>query len=259
MKVYVDYVFFINFLFDFIILMGLNSLLKRNSSIKRLIGASVLGGVFTFIMYLDISSFLYFILKIVTGLIMVLVAFRFNDIKYLLINFIYLIILSVILGGFLYFINSELGYSKDGILYFTDGKVLNLIILLFLFLVITILFVKIEKKYKKDFSSKYEVTLFLNSKKLKLKGFVDTGNQLYDPYFNRPVVILNKGIDVCFDRCIYIPYNTISGSGVMKGFLVDKIYIKNIGYKKNIILGISNDKFHISGIDIILNEDLLEE
>ena len=100
--------------------------------------------------------------------------------------------------------------------------------------------------------------MFLNSKKLKLRGFVDTGNQLYDPYFNRPVVILNKGIDVCFDRCIYIPYNTISGSGVMKGFLVDKIYIKNIGYKKNIILGISNDKFHISGIDIILNEDLLE-
>lgn len=258
MKVYIDYVFFINFLFDFIILMGLNCLLKRNSSISRLIIASVLGGIFTFIMYLDISSFLYFILKITTGIIMVLVAFKFNDIKYLIINFIYLIILSIILGGSLYFINSELGYSKDGILYFTDGIVLNFIILLFLFLIITILFVKIEKKYRKDFSSKYEVVLFFENRKLKLKGFFDTGNQLHDPYFNRPVVILNKGINIFFDRFIYIPYNTISGSGIMKGFLVDKIYIKNIGYKKNIILGISNDKFHISGVDIILNEDLLE-
>ena len=39
--------------------------------------------------------------------------------------------------------------------------------------------------------------------------------------------------------------------------IVDKIYIKNIGYKYNVMIGRSNDKFSIEGIDMILNEYIL--
>lgn len=261
MKIYVDYVFFINFLFDFILLSTINIILKRNISYKRIVVGAIYGGITTFILYLRIPSIIYFILKILTGLTLSIITFKFKDIKYTLNNFIYLIIISIILGGSLYLINEEIGYSQDGILYFSEGKVLNLIILLFLFILISIIIINISKKYKKEIKTKYEIIIFNNKKQIKLQGFLDTGNKLYDPYFNKPINILNNNIklDLKKEKVIYVPFNTLNSKGLMKCYLIDKIYIKGIGYKKNILLGITNDKFHLSGVDIIIHEDLLED
>ena len=258
MTVYVDYVFFINFLFDFILLMGINIVLKRNSSFKRLIFSSIYGGLTTFILYLDINSFIYFFLKVFTGLLLVIFAFKYKDLKYTLTNFIYLLLLSIILGGSLYLINSEIGYTNNGIMYFTSGIGLNFLILLFLFILIIVVFVKIEKRYKKNINTFYEVDILLKDRVLRLNGFLDTGNNLYDPYFNKPIIILNKGIDLDLKNVIFVPFETLNSKGVMKCFFVDSIFIKDFGYLKNVLVGISNDKFHISGVDIILHRELLE-
>lgn len=258
MTVYVDYVFFINFLFDFILLMGINILLKRNGSFKRLILSSIYGGLTTFILYINMNSLLYFFIKIFTGILLVIFAFKYKDLKYTITNFIYLLLLSIILGGSLYFINSEIGYTNDGIMYFTSGLGLNFLILLFFFILITIIFVRFEKRYKRNINTLYEVDILLNNKILKLSGFLDTGNNLYDPYFNRPIIILNKGIELDLKKVIFVPFETLNSKGIMKCFLVDKIFIKDIGYRENVLIGLSNDKFHISGVDIILHRDLME-
>ena len=89
MKIYLDYVFFVNLLFDFILLLGVSIVLKRNVSKKRLFFGSIIGGLSGFLILLPISSFLFFVLKILFGLIMLIITFSYKSISYTLNNFPY--------------------------------------------------------------------------------------------------------------------------------------------------------------------------
>ena len=259
MKIYLDYVFLINFLFDFILLLGVSIILKRKISKKRLLLGSLFGGLSFFIILFNISSLLFFILKMILAIVMLLITFSYRSFKYTMNNFIYLIILSVIMGGVLYLINIEVGYSHLGMLIFTNGKSLNLIILLFIGLLTVLIYSKYIKGVKKDLVHKYKTTLFIDNKKLDLIGFLDTGNCLY--YLNKPVLILNKNIKVNLEnkKMYYVPYKTIDKPGIMKCIKVDKIFIENKGFFENVYLALSNDKFHLNGADIILNMNLWED
>ena len=99
MTIYLDYVFFINFLFDFIILYGINTILKRNAKLKRIILGALFGGISVFILFLSIGGLLFFFIKMFLGIIMLIIAFSYKSIKYTFINLVYLIVLSINLGG----------------------------------------------------------------------------------------------------------------------------------------------------------------
>lgn len=60
MKIYLDYVFFINFLFDFILLLGISLILKRNTRFFKIILGSIFGGLSTFVLFFYLPSFLFF-------------------------------------------------------------------------------------------------------------------------------------------------------------------------------------------------------
>ena len=258
MTIYVDYIFFINFLFDLILLYGINIILKRNASRTRLLLGSIFGGFTIFILFISINGFIYFFIKILLGVIMLLITFSFKSFKYTFTNFIYLILLSIILGGSLFFINNQLGNKSTGVILFTNGFNLNNIIVLLGSLLIIELYSYINKVYKNNVSNIYSVVLYNKDQVLKLNGYLDTGNNLYDPYFNKPIIILNKGISILYDSFIMVPYNTISGEGLMKCIFCDKLYINDIGYKYNVLIGLSNDKFHLYDTDIILHKEMIE-
>ena len=142
MKIYLDYVFLINFLFDFILLLGISIVLKRNVSKIRLFLGSLFGGISFFIILFNISSTLFFFLKMFLAILMIIITFSYKNFKYTLNNFIYLIILSVLMGGFLHLVNIEIGYSHVGMLFFTNGKSLNLLLLIFMALLVVIIYSK---------------------------------------------------------------------------------------------------------------------
>ena len=155
-----------------------------------------------------------------------------------------------------------MGYENVGMIFFTNGESVNIFILILVAILVVLIYAKLEKKYKSDISCYYEVTLFENNNTYNLIGFMDTGNDLYDPYFNKPILILNNNYSSMFNDCdkfILVPFNTINSTGVMKCFYVDKVIIKNKGIYFNCLVGISEEKFNISGVDIILHKDLKEE
>lgn len=258
MKIYIDYVFFVNFLFDFILLMGISVLLKRNIKTRKIILGSLAGGLSIFILFLNISSYLFMLLKIISGLLMILITFGYKDIKYTITNLVYLIILSILLGGSLYLINIEIGYEHVGMLFFANSQGLNSILLIFISILIITLYIKIQKKYQQAIKLKYKVDIIQNHKITKLNAYLDTGNNLYDPYFHKPIIILNKGIDIPSKKFIFVPFETLNSKDIMKCIFVDKIYIEKVGIFENVLVGLSNDKFHLSGTDIILHNDLIE-
>ena len=259
MKIYLDYVFLINFLFDFILLLGISMILKRNISKIRLFLGSVFGGLSFFIILLNISSLTFFFIKMFLAFIMIIITFSYKNFKYTMNNFIYLIILSVLMGGFLYLTNIEFGYSHVGMLFFTNGKSLNLIILIFLGFLVTLIYSKYIRKVKRESVKIFKTTLFIDNKELKFTGYFDTGNDL--KYFNKPVIILNKNIKLNIEskKIYYVPFTTINGEGIMKCIKLNKIFIEDKGFFENVFLALSNDKFHLGGADIILNVNLWKE
>jgi hypothetical protein len=84
---------------------------------------------------------------------------------------------------------------------------------------------------------------------------------LVDPYLKRPVILINKSklsFNINDDEILLVPYNTVNDTGILKCLKVDKIHIKGIGIKNNVLLGIMNNKIKIDGIDVILHYKLLE-
>ena len=120
MKIYIYYIFFINFIFDFILLLGIKFILKRNVRIYRIIIGSLIGAFSIFLLFIRLGPGLFFILKLICGLFMVIITFKYKDLKYTLNNFFYLMVLSILLGGFLYFSNISVGYDHIGMVFFNN-------------------------------------------------------------------------------------------------------------------------------------------
>lgn len=261
MKVYLDYIFFINLIFDFIILLGINIILKRNVKFFKILIGSIFGAFSIFILFISMSNLLFTFLKILFGLIMVIMTFSYKDIKYTLNNFLYLMILSILIGGFLYMLNIEVGYEHIGMVFIKNNDGLNMLILILLAILVIVIYERQIKKLKKHVNSNYKVVIYLNDKEYILNGFLDSGNTLCDPYLNRPISILNKDVDIDFSSCkkVLVPYKSLNNNGLLECFIVPKIFIENIGFKYNYLIGISNDKFSLSNTDIILNGKIMEE
>lgn len=259
MKIYLDYVFFINFIFDFILLYTTKIILKRNVKITRIILGSFVGTFSIVILFISMPSLIFFISKMLFGLIMVIITFKFKDIKYTLNNFFYLMILSIILGGFLYFLNIEAGYEHVGLVFYKTGKTLDIFILLLSSILLFIILSKKIKKYKNKISCYKKVKIFLDDKTILLNGYIDTGNNLVDPYFNKPIFIVNKNINIFSKKFIFVPFSSLNNKGILKCFIIDKVYIEDIGYLKNVLIAKSFNFLSLSGVDIILNSKIMEE
>ena len=113
--------------------------------------------------------------------------------------------------------------------------------------------------WKNKFSNYYKVNLYFNNKKIRLNGFLDTGNKLKDPYSGKPIIIVNeKRIKQPSDKFFLVPMKTVGGESFIKCFKIDELEIVGIGKKKNVLLGVTKTKIEMEGIDCILHQSLLE-
>ena len=107
MKIYIDLLFILNFIYDTLLLITVSLTLKRNTKIKRIFLGSFFGALTTFIIMLPLSKWFLLILKILASLLMLLITYGYHDLKYFINNLLYLYMTSVILAGFLYFLKLE--------------------------------------------------------------------------------------------------------------------------------------------------------
>lgn len=251
MTVYVDLVFFINFVMDFYILSGVKFLLKLDIKIVRILLGSLVGSFSIFLLFFHFSTIVLNLFKIVISLLMILVSFG----RYKFFNkLFYLYVVSIFLGGSIYLINDSLGYEVSGGVFINNGYSINLIILLIISPLIIYLYVREFFKLKKKINTTYNVLIKLKNKEVKLEGFLDTGNKLIDPYFHRPVVLINKKyIDLKGKKIIYVPFESLNNNGLLKCIIPEYILIDEKCYKE-VVVGISENL----KCDCILNERLFD-
>lgn len=262
MKVYLDLVLFLNFAFDFILLLTVSVILKRNVSLKRITLGSIIGSITILVLFIPFTTLTLFVSKILLSIVIVCITYGIKDIKYILTNLFYFYIVSIILGGFLYYLNIEFSYKNIGMVFYHKGIGINYIFILLASPLILYIYTKEMKKIKETNSYHYKVDVYLKNKKIvRLNGFLDTGNTLVDPYKKRKVVIANSNeLEKYINETNYIlvPYESVNGRGIIKCLKVDKIYIEGIGIKTDVLVGITKDKIKKNGINCILNYLLLE-
>lgn len=241
MKIYIELVFIVNFLLDFIILYGTKKLLKLNKSNKRLLLASIIGSLSTIIIFLKITNIILIILKILLSLILIIVSFGKSNI---LINTFYFYLISIIVGGTIYL------FDLNKNLYF------NYLILIILSPIIIYLLIKELNKHRLNINDKYLVEITISKKKYKLEGFIDTGNRLSSPIKKEPVILVNLKIN--YNKVIYIPYKALNTEGIIPCIKPDKIMINNKQIK-NYLVGLAADKFTIDNVNCILPNKLKED
>lgn len=262
MKIYVDLVLVLNFVFDTLLLLTVSYVLKRNVKSLRIILGALVGSLSTLLLYININSLELFIYKMILSILMVIISFSYRNIKYTIKNLSYLYITSIILGGFLYFLNISFSYKNEGLIFYNNGLSINFIFLLIISPIILKLYQNQAKELKNNYSNYYKVDIYLDDYLIKTSAYLDTGNKLVDPYLKRPVLILNKKkmiYDINQFKMVLVPYKTISDTGLLKCVIAKSINIKGVGIRKNVLIGISSEEIKINGVDLILNTKILEE
>lgn len=242
---YIDLFFIFNVIMDYIIIMSTSILLKRRTSYIRMILSSLLGGISSLVLFTSLNKI---VIEIVSIVIMVLISFGYKGIRYLINNILYMYILSTLLGGIIYLFNIKV----------SNSMFLTYLIIIVISIEIMLLYIKENKKMRSIYNNYYKVDIYFKDReKLSLIGFVDTGNNLYDPYKKRPVIIVpNKYIKE--DKYILVPYHTINGNGLLKCIKPDIIFIDGIGYKGNVLIGFSDSFNFGDGVDVILHKDIMK-
>ena len=188
------------------------------------------------------------LLELITIILMITIAFKYKNIRYFLTNMLYTYILSILLGGLIYLFNSKV----------TLNIYLNYLVIIVLSIEVMTLYIKENKKIKNTYNNYYKVDIYFKDKeKISLIGFLDTGNNLYDPYKKRPIILVDKKYQK-EDKFILVPYHTINGEGLLKCIKPEKVYIEKIGYKTNLLVAFSSSPSTINGVEVLLHKDLMK-
>ena len=263
MKIYLDLILILNFVFDFLLLLSVSIILRRNVSINRIMLGAFIGGISIFTLFFKINSFTLFFIKILISLVMTLISFGFKNVRYMLKNIVFLYLSSMILGGFLYFLNIQFSYKNEGLIFYHNGLSINFITLIIFSPIIIYIYIRESKSLKTNYSNYYKINLYLNDNIIiKLNAYLDTGNKLVDPYKKRPIILIDKKqllFDINEFKMILVPYETVNNKGLLKCIKAKKLEIEGVGTKQNFLIGIMEDKIKIDGVNCIINLKLLEE
>jgi len=260
--VYVDVLFFINLIIDYIIISSTAFILNKSNNTFRFITASATGALYSTVIFFPQLKILNVIfLKILISFIIVFIAFKYQSIvshikifiTYYLINFIY--------GGGMYafyrFTNlgSKMNYSNGE--YYIDLSLGAIILLSVLFYFLIKIFGRfLSDKPQQAVLKQIEITI--NGNKVCTNALIDTGNNLYEPISQKPVIlvekdVINKILDVNFKleykyikkyKMRIIPFYDASGeSNIIYALKPDRVYnISDDILIENVLIGISEHR-----------------
>jgi len=276
MVVYIEFVIIDNMVIDYILLYILFKCLKKKVKWWRLFISCMLGtAVAVMLPLFSINVTLLFFIKLLTGILMVYVCREYKAFKEFVTAAVLFFLFTFLLGGIIIgmFFMLKIDYSIESNFNYISNIPIG-IVMLTAFMLGIVLKITFEKLYKKKNVNHfiYDCELCLNNIKICARGFMDSGNQLYDSNTDSPVIITGRntasrlfkeGLFSNGTKARFLEFSTIGGRGKMLIFKIDKLQIYNGGCLNiidNITLGIS--PYHIKGnedYDLILHPALFKE
>lgn len=260
LTVYADVLVALNILLTYILIVATRVLCKAPTNRWAVLLSSAIGGICSLVIFYEKGgpafSFLY---KIITGGVLVGVAFLPKSLKLFIKEFLAFFGISVLFGGAM--LALEITFRPKNIMFYNGTVYFDMSIA---YLVASVLMVYgiflladylITKHNNKGGKCQLEITY--NEISVSMTAFIDTGNTLTDGITGRPVIIAElSAVSPLFSReellffksddfenipekikkeFRLIPCKTVSGNTLLKAFTPDFVKIKNgeISYKNN--------------------------
>ncbi|MCH5252016.1 MAG: sigma-E processing peptidase SpoIIGA [Lachnospiraceae bacterium] len=227
MKVYLDIFFLVNMGMNFVVLMFAGFFQKRKIRLGRLIAAAAAGAVLSvglLVFHVHRQLLLLILLYLVGSAGILRIAFGKTTKRAMLWNLLMFYVSAFILAGILLSIqNLPFARGNTFVLLFGAGAVLFFCYRL----------LPLKRQMEKKTEQYYVVRLYHDGEQICGIGFLDTGNQLREPFSQKPVLIGEKDFflpvlkgekEVIFR---YIPFHSLGkDTGMIPAFQSDYIEIK---------------------------------
>jgi stage II sporulation protein GA (sporulation sigma-E factor processing peptidase) len=199
--IYLDVIWLLNFLFDGLLLLLTAYILKRKISIWRLALGAFIGSLIVILMVSPMSMYAtHPIIKLIFSFFIIGSAFGFKRFRYFLQNLLTFYFATFVVGGGMIGVHYFLEYEVeilDGVLMTNSTGLGNPISWAFVVIGFPVLWYFTRKQItdfemkKIHFDQIVDVVICIDSLNLRLKGLIDSGNQLYDPITKSPVLIID--------------------------------------------------------------------
>lgn len=238
MTLYLDVIWVLNYLIDYLLLLLTALVLKRrHSKIRFTLGAFV-ASLIVFLMFTPIGEWFYHpVTKLIYSALIVFVAFGYRRFTYYIQGLLMFYFVTFMTGGALFalhfFWQSELPITSEGLLpHASVGSPISWMLVVFGFPLVWYFskhrFETIETK-SFNLHQLAEVEVVLGEHIFHLKGLIDSGNQLSDPITRAPVMIMEaKQLEEVFGQDVVraiIQLDTNESSGTKRHWLFDRLRI----------------------------------
>lgn len=237
MEIYIDVLFFINFISDFLLLILCDMNFKKG--ILKKIFASAIGSLYACLFVLDIPKVIYSpVAKMLVLGVMCYISFHPLSIKVFFEKCALFLVVSMLFCGVFY----------AGPLLLNSTDIPWILLIFTAFFVTRFTFIKIKNKL---YSKKCKIRIYYNKNTVTIHAMIDTGNALKDPVSGMPVLVIDEEIlkklfspsatrnNLCEfvnpEDFRIIPYKTISNSGVTYGFIPEKLFFEDKEIKNTVI------------------------
>lgn len=264
MKIIIEYVLLENLLINLIVLKTTSLLSKEQGRLFFL--SAFFGAGLTVVLPLFFMSKLgYFLVEIGVVLISVCISFKFSTIKKFLHLFCSYFVSLFVYGGACFFFEKFFGIKS---------LLIVLAVIVVVFFVIKFLLSRYKRKRSVE-SFCYDVEIDVNGTKTTCKGFLDSGNLLYDPLSEKPVSLVNFKVFSSIFKQIelsdvlmktkkikeikfahFINFKTLNFDSQILVFEIDKMAVGDKIFE-NVMLGLSLQNFNQAfGSDVILHNNI---
>lgn len=266
LEVYLDMIFLINLIMNYLLLRTVRKLLKLPPERIRCFWGSILGafGVCLGLCLPVHKTFVNLLpVHMVTSTLMVKVGCKIKNVR-VLVKGVCLLYLTAFLGGGMFFAlyQSQTGLHLRTFLFFGV-----------FFYELLMIFHDVYRKWKRSGNHYCEVTLFANEKSKKVRGLYDTGNRLLDSLSGKPVSVIDaeilrefygEGIEYREElRPHYITYRAVgTPRGMLLAVTLEKMEVSMEGQSYSIsqpILALSEENISFTQhYQLILNPNLID-
>ena len=271
--IYLDILFCVNFIIDYIILATVKIFLNHGCKRRRLIIGSAVGGICSFVILLPpVPSGISLFVSLLTAMVVSAASFCPVGLKqyikltgaFFLISFCYC---GLMIAVWILFSPENLVIRNSSV-YINVSPLVLILTTVFCYVILRVLLRITSGRKKGELHCKVSLELF--GKEIECSGIIDTGNTLREPFSGEPAVVFRQDLLGEMQEYLYseenllgngirmIPYNSVGGEGVLRAVKAEKIRI-TIG-KDNYIVSAyaafcSSDR--VKGTDALVPYELI--
>lgn len=253
-KVFVDVLFIINFIIDYILLSVTSFFARKRLKILNTVLASTVGGVFSaVIFFVPMAHFLSMVSAFSVSLLMILITFGKRSFLKILKDTAILYLVSLVAGGLAFAILPKYDSLFNNGIFYAD---INAYSLLFVFVMSVIIIhgaTGYIRRQKIKSSYIYELTVERKGKSITDFAFFDSGNFLTDPLSQKSVIVAEwKSVSPLFEETkitdaivknpqdfVYIGCKNLGNTSGLYAFYPDKITSEDADFSEDFLIAVT--------------------